>query len=58
MGDHEEAMQLYLWLEAIDWAWDINTLRAQPEALMNDIAVIASAKRKIQKIHDKNKGKK
>ena len=58
MGDVEEAMQYYMWLEAIDWAWDINTIRDQPEVLMNDIALLASTKQKIQKIHDKQQEKK
>jgi hypothetical protein len=48
--DFDTAIQLYQWLEATDWRWDINTLLEQPEQLMNDVAEIAGTVSKMEKM--------
>lgn len=53
-------MKYWMWLEAIDWKWDLRTVMEQDEVLMNDIAEIASAHSLIYRMarKDREKGNK
>lgn len=53
--DFDAALRIYQWLEAIEWRWDINTLLEQPDALMSDVAEIASIMSKFDKIREARK---
>lgn len=53
-GDLEVAFKYWDWLEATEWKWDINTLAAQPEVLMNDVATLASLYNTMYRIAKKD----
>lgn len=51
----DEAYDVYCLLEAVEYKWTITQLLEQPEALLNDVLMIAALSRKMRRIEDKDK---
>lgn len=49
---HDEALawRVWGWLEAVDWKWPPDVLLRQPEALMEDISVLAHLSRQVERL--------
>jgi hypothetical protein len=41
-------------LEAVEFRWTINEVLEQPEALMNDVLMIAALHRRMQRLENKS----
>ena len=52
----EQATDVLVFLEAIDWKWDINTLMSQPHDLFHAVMKLTVAGKKLKKQFDKRKG--
>jgi hypothetical protein len=55
-SDPETAYNVFSILEAVEYRWTINEVLEQPEALLNDVLMIAALHRKMRRLEDKSNG--
>jgi hypothetical protein len=55
-GDPEMAYNVFSILEAVEYRWTIIEVLEQPEALLNDVLMIAALHRKMRRLEDKSNG--
>ncbi len=55
-SDPETAYYYWSILEAVEYRWTITEVMQQPEALLNDVLMIAALHRKMRRIEDKANG--
>lgn len=52
--DPDTAYDVFCILEAVEYKWTVNQVLEQPEALLNDVLMIASLYRKMKRLDEKN----
>jgi hypothetical protein len=55
-GDPELAYSVFSILEAVEYRWTIVEVLEQPEALLNDVLMIAALHRRMRRLEDKANG--